>query len=123
MESPELSTYAARVREVLERRGASFFHELAPLSGLLPTQVEQALGELAGLGLVTSDSFAGLRALITPSSKRKPLGGGRRRHRTAPFGIESAGRWSLVDRGAEEPVELVARGRCSVATAWCSSGC
>ncbi len=108
-ESMELSTYAARVREVLERRGASFFHELAPLSGLLPTQVEQALGELAGLGLVTSDSFAGLRALITPSSKRKPLGGGRRRHRTAPFGIESAGRWSLVDRAAETPVELAAR--------------
>jgi ATP-dependent Lhr-like helicase len=108
-ESLELSTYATRVREVLERRGASFFHELTPLSGLLPTQVEQALGELAGLGLVTSDSFAGLRALITPSSKRKPLGGGRRRHRTAPYGIESAGRWSLVDRAAETPVELAAR--------------
>jgi ATP-dependent Lhr-like helicase len=107
-ENPELSTYATRVREVLERRGASFFHELVPLSGLLITQVEQALGELAGLGLVTSDSFAGLRALITPSSKRKPLGGGRRRHRTAPFGIESAGRWSLVDRIGEEQVELVA---------------
>ena len=107
----KLSAYAARVCEVLERRGASFFHELAPLSGLLPTQVEQALGELAGLGLVTSDSFAGLRALITPSSKRKPLGGSRRRHRTAPFGIESAGRWSLVSRAAEEPVfkRLLAR--------------
>ena len=108
-ENPELSTYATRVREVLQDRGASFFHELVPLSGLLTTQVEQALGELAGLGLVTSDSFAGLRALITPSSKRKPLGGGRRRHRTAPFGIESAGRWSLVDRTAEEQVELAAR--------------
>jgi ATP-dependent Lhr-like helicase len=104
-----LSTYAARVREVLERRGASFFHELVPLSGLLTTQVEQALGELAGLGLVTSDSFAGLRALITPSSKRKPLSGGRRRHRTAPFGIESAGRWSLVDGFAKAQVESIAR--------------
>jgi ATP-dependent helicase Lhr and Lhr-like helicase len=95
-----LSSNAARVREVLEHRGASFFHELVPLSGLLATQVEEALGELAGLGLVTSDSFAGLRALITPSSKRKPLGGGRRRHRTVPFGIESAGRWSLMSSGA-----------------------
>jgi ATP-dependent Lhr-like helicase len=99
----ELSSNAARVREVLEQRGASFFHELVPLSGLLATQVEQALGELAGLGLVTSDSFAGLRALITPSSKRKPLGGGRRRHRTVPFGIESAGRWSLLDGAAATP--------------------
>jgi ATP-dependent Lhr-like helicase len=92
----EVSGYAAAVRDVLRQRGASFFHELAALSGLLPTQVEQALGELAGLGLVTSDSFAGLRALITPASKRKPLTGARRRHRTAPHGIESAGRWSLL---------------------------
>jgi ATP-dependent helicase Lhr and Lhr-like helicase len=95
-----LSSYAARVKEVLEQRGASFFHELVPMSGLLPTQVEQALGELAGLGFVTSDSFAGLRALITPSSKRKPLSAARRRHRTAPFGIESAGRWSLFGSAA-----------------------
>ncbi len=93
----ELSSYAARVREVLEQRGASFFHELMPLSGLLTTQVESALAELAGLGLVTSDSFAGLRALITPSSKRKPLGGRKRRHRTVAFGVESAGRWSLTN--------------------------
>ena len=68
-----------------------------PLSGLLTTQVESALAELAGLGLVTSDSFAGLRALITPSSKRKPLGGRKRRHRTVAFGVESAGRWSLTN--------------------------
>jgi ATP-dependent Lhr-like helicase len=91
-----LSGYADRVREVLQQRGALFFHELLAHSGLLPTQIEQALGELAGLGLVTSDSFAGLRALITPSSKRKPLSAARRRHRTVPYGIESAGRWSLL---------------------------
>ncbi|MFL5518354.1 MAG: hypothetical protein ACJ8DJ_19525, partial [Gemmatimonadales bacterium] len=83
---------------------ASFFHELVPASGLLATQVEQALAELAGLGLVTSDSFAGLRALITPSSKRKSLHGARRRQRTVPYGIESAGRWSLLSSpGAEAP--------------------
>jgi ATP-dependent Lhr-like helicase len=109
----QLSGYARRVQEVLEQRGASFFHELAALSGLLPTQVEQALSELAGTGLVTSDSFAGLRALITPSSKRKPLSGARRRHRTAPHGIETAGRWSLLQGGAgsnsQADVELAAR--------------
>ncbi|HET6837030.1 MAG TPA: hypothetical protein VFH24_03245, partial [Gemmatimonadales bacterium] len=100
----QLSSYAQRIREVLVQRGASFFHELTALSGLLPTQVEQALSELAGAGLVTSDSFAGLRALITPSSKRKPLSGARRRHRTAPHGIESAGRWSLLGR-TERPID------------------
>jgi ATP-dependent Lhr-like helicase len=117
VEELQPSSNAARVREVLQRRGATFFHELVPLSGLLATQVEQALGELSGLGLVTSDSFAGLRALITPSSKRKPLSGGvRRRQRTVPFGIESAGRWALIDRGAAgrrdggtDPVETAAR--------------
>ncbi len=109
----QLSGYANRVREVLEQVGASFFHELVGRSGLLPTQVEQALAELAGSGLVTSDSFAGLRALITPSSKRKPLSGARRRHRTAPHGIETAGRWSLLGTRpsdkADDRVELAAR--------------
>ena len=82
--SSQLSSYAGIVKQALEQRGASFFHELTAISGLLPTQVEQGLAELAGLGLVTSDSFAGLRALITPSSKRKPLSGATRRYRTAP---------------------------------------
>jgi ATP-dependent Lhr-like helicase len=122
-----LSSYAETVREALHQRGASFFPELVAMTGLLPTQVEQALGELAGMGQVTSDSFAGLRALITPSSKRKPLSGARRRHRTAPFGIETAGRWSLLggqvdgrtggqndntgqtDRPTARPPELFAR--------------
>jgi ATP-dependent Lhr-like helicase len=100
------SEYGRRVHEVLVRRGASFFHELVGGSGLLPTQVEQALGELAALGIVTSDGFAGLRALITPSAKRKPLNQAPRRHRTVSFGIESAGRWAQlrdgqVGRGAD----------------------
>ncbi|MGN6391575.1 MAG: Lhr family helicase, partial [Gemmatimonadales bacterium] len=47
------------------------------------------------------------------SSKRKPLAGGRRRQRTVPFGIESAGRWSLLRDGSDVPgqerVELIAR--------------
>ncbi len=92
----ELSEYARQVCAALERRGASFFHELVAASGLLATQVECALAELAGAGVVTSDSFAGLRALITPSSKRKPPAGGVRRQSTVPFGIESAGRWALL---------------------------
>jgi ATP-dependent helicase Lhr and Lhr-like helicase len=91
-----LSAYAAQVLEVLERSGASFLQELAAKSGLLVTQIEPGLAELAGLGLVTSDSFAGLRALITPSDKRKPVAGARRRHRVAAFGIESAGRWAVL---------------------------
>jgi ATP-dependent Lhr-like helicase len=106
-----LSTYAQEVIAALDRRGASFFQELVAESDLLATQVEHALGELVAMGLVASDSFAGLRALLTPSDKRKPLRTGRRRGTTAPFGIESAGRWSKTggqaDRrtgGQEQPI-------------------
>src|SRR5439155_19820541 len=88
------SSAAQAVLEALGRLGASFFPELAAASGLLATQAEQALAELAAAGLVTSDSFAGLRALLTPSAKRKPPAGGVRKGRTAPFGIEAAGRWA-----------------------------
>jgi ATP-dependent Lhr-like helicase len=99
-----LSSDAASVMETVDRRGASFFHELVSGSGLLATQVEQALAELAGLGMVTSDGFTGLRTLITPSNKRKPLiAGAVRRTRTVAFGLESAGRWSRLEtHGADE---------------------
>src|SRR2546427_703526 len=71
-------------------------------------------GEVAW-GLVTSDSFAGLRALLVPSDRRRPIGAGgfRRRGRVAPFGVETAGRWSRVRRGSPLGAEQVAE-----AVAW-----
>jgi ATP-dependent Lhr-like helicase len=102
-----LSSYARDVLVVLRRRGASFFHDLVTGSGLLNTQVETALAELAAAGLVTSDSFAGLRALLVRSDKRRPFGSSTRRHRMAASGVESAGRWSLLthpDADAEDAV-------------------
>jgi ATP-dependent Lhr-like helicase len=63
------------------------------------------------MGLVTSDSFGGLRALLVPSRERRAHP--RRRRRAALFGVEDAGRWSLVRRSAAEPdgdaIEHVAR--------------
>jgi ATP-dependent Lhr-like helicase len=59
-------------------------------------------------GLVTSDSFAGLRALLVPSQRRHPIGGFRRRGPAAPFGIETAGRWSRVRHGSQVPEEQLA---------------
>jgi ATP-dependent Lhr-like helicase len=67
---PALSSRAAKVRDVLRQRGASFFDELQEASHLLRTELEDALSELVAVGLVNSDSFAGLRGLLTPSSKR-----------------------------------------------------
>ena len=91
-----LSSRAQAVADHLRLHGASFYDEIVDGTRLLRTQVEEALGELVARGAVTSDSFAGLRALLTPSDRRKPLGGGRRHRRGALFGIEDAGRWSLT---------------------------
>ncbi|HZL85465.1 MAG TPA: DEAD/DEAH box helicase [Candidatus Krumholzibacteria bacterium] len=98
-EEMRLTAAAQRVVTHLETRGASFFDDIVLSTRLLRTQVESALGELVAHGVVTADSFMGLRALLVPSSRRKPLReGGRRRHAGAHFGVEDAGRWGLVRR-------------------------
>src|SRR5207248_671903 len=65
---------------------------------VLPSQVEEALSQLVALGVVTSDSFDGLRALLLPSDKRPTFGRniGKRRRKTNLASIEFAGRWSLL---------------------------
>ncbi len=92
---PVISASAQRITEILARHGALFFDELVDLSGMLRSQVEQALGELVTGGMVTSDGFSGLRALMLPTDRRRPFGT-RRRRRAAVFGIEEAGRWTLI---------------------------
>jgi ATP-dependent Lhr-like helicase len=96
----ELSIGSQAVFEALQSGGALFFAELVRRSGLLPSQVEEALSQLAALGLVTSDSFDGLRALLVPSNKRPTFGRniGKRRGKTILASIEFAGRWSLLRR-------------------------
>jgi ATP-dependent Lhr-like helicase len=98
--SPEdlrLSSRAQAVADFLAGQGASFFDDIVRGLDLPRTFVEEALGELVAAGLVNSDGFSGLRALLLPSERRKPLAGGRRR-RTALFGVEDAGRWALIRR-------------------------
>ena len=95
-QSIDLSSEAQAVRQTLEKRGASFFRELAAATSLLPAFLERALAELAGAGVVTADSFAGLRALLAPPEKRW----GR---------VEQAGRWSLIGSSSELNVETTAR--------------
>jgi len=115
-DAPALSSRAQVVAEHLAKQGASFFDELLSGTRLLHVQLEEALGELVASGLVHSDSYSGLRALLVPSSKRPSTA--RRRHgrRSALFGIEDAGRWALVRRSGaargeadEATVEHVAR--------------
>jgi ATP-dependent Lhr-like helicase len=99
------------VFDFLRARGASFFDELADGVGLLPVEVEEALAELVALGLVNSDSFGGLRALLVPASRRgTPHSGRRRGRRAAMFGMADAGRWAVVRREAAESVVRAADG-------------
>src|SRR5260370_38712682 len=93
----ELSIGSQTVFEALQSGGALFFSELVNRSGLLPSQAEEALSQLAALGLVTSDSFDGLRALLVPPNKRPTLGGNpaKPRRRTHLASIQFAGRCPL----------------------------
>lgn len=107
----DLSGNALRVYDALNRWGASFFQELMSETGLLKTQLEEALGVLVAAGLVTSDSFQGLRTLVMP---QKIL---HRRSKRYPFHdpLAAAGRWSLLrplrfkPEDSYQPVEHIAR--------------
>ena len=92
----DLSSESKAVREALEKRGASFFNELVNATSLLPAFVERGLAELAGAGIATADSFAGLRALLAAPDKRRGL-------------VETAGRWSLFSANSSDNVEAIAR--------------
>jgi ATP-dependent Lhr-like helicase len=77
----DLSGPADDVLCALSTRGAMFTQHLAKAADLPPAYVDRGLAELLAHGLVTCDSFASLRQLITPPSRR----------RRAP---RSVGRWS-----------------------------
>ncbi len=96
--TPRADTAAGRVLSHIETCGASFFDDIVAATGLLRTHCEAALDELAAAGVVTCDSFAGLRALTLPSARRG--GGGRRTRRTTRGSLEEAGRWDRVRRTA-----------------------
>ncbi|MDR0182263.1 DEAD/DEAH box helicase [Lysobacter sp. UC] len=110
-----LSSRAQKVVDYLGEHGASFFDELVGGAHLLRTELEDALAELVARGRVHCDSYAGLRALLVPASKRPSAAQSGRRRRVAMFGIEDAGRWALIRRASAtqastaEDVEHVAR--------------
>jgi ATP-dependent Lhr-like helicase len=95
-EAPPLGRGPRTVADFIRENGASFFDEIVAGAGLLRSQAEEALAELVALGLVASDSFGGLRALLVPSEQRKLSAGGRRKRRTVAYGMEEGGRWALT---------------------------
>jgi ATP-dependent Lhr-like helicase len=118
-QQPELSSRAQLVLDALGHHGAMFFDELLADVHLLPVELETALGELVAAGLVNSDSFAGLRALLRPAAKRAASHFGRRRAMQPLIGgMDDAGRWALVQRRktASGEVQAATAGAASVAT-------
>ncbi|MFT4564354.1 MAG: ATP-dependent Lhr-like helicase, partial [Gammaproteobacteria bacterium] len=103
VDSPEedhenyFSGVAKMILTVLKERGAAFFDDIVDRCGVLKSQCELALGELAAAGLITADSFSGLRILLVPASKRRPLNGSRRRG-TPIASVDTVGRWDLIPR-------------------------
>jgi ATP-dependent Lhr-like helicase len=96
-DSTELSPKAQKVHQALRDHGALFFDELTHEAHLLRSELETTLQELVGAGLVNADSFAGLRALTTPASKRQARSS-RRGRGAFVGGMDDAGRWALVRR-------------------------
>jgi ATP-dependent Lhr-like helicase len=99
----EFSTTTQLVYDFLTSRGASFFTDIVENTELLRSQVEEALAELVAAGVVVSDSFTGLRALLTPGS-RKTQAAAKRKHRQPVYDMASAGRWSILKRSS--PVSM-----------------
>jgi ATP-dependent Lhr-like helicase len=91
-DSLDLSGKGQKVYAALRQWGASFFEDLVAETGLLKSQLEEALAELAAWGLVTADSFQGLRTLITPQKVQQ------RRSKKYPHHdpFVASGRWSLI---------------------------
>ncbi len=98
-----VSDAARHVLTLLTARGASFFSDLVSASGLDEDTVRQAVGALVATGQVTSDGFAGLRALVAATRSIPPVHDRRTKY---------AGRWTVLHPAAPDSdaaVEMFAR--------------
>ncbi len=96
---------AQQVYEALISHGALFFDDLLAATSLLPTQLEDALCELAALGLVNCDGFAAIRSVV--EKKKQPFyrrrASAKKHKRTAAYA--RGGRWSKFPPFVKPPTE------------------
>jgi ATP-dependent Lhr-like helicase len=98
----------ARLRALLDQRGACFFRDLA---GLDDNRALEALWDLVWAGEVTNDSFAPVRAFATGGRGRAAASRGRRPRVGSLSALgppRAQGRWSLATRellGGDGPVD------------------
>ncbi|HVJ84075.1 MAG TPA: DEAD/DEAH box helicase [Caulifigura sp.] len=117
----DLSSPAQEVVELLSARGAMFSSDIQSAAKLLPSQLEDVLGELVARGFITADGFSGLRNLVRESTTGETSMAGApamakliRKRRSS----QSVGRWSLwrTKREGEAPAEPQLSGEHSVAS-------
>ena len=89
-----LSSPAQHVLEVLNDRGATFTADLLAATQMLPSQMDDVLGELVTRGWITADGFAGLRTLISQKSHGGRAASHHRSERRRTT-MTALGRWSL----------------------------
>ena len=106
---------AALVLQALERGGAMFSADLAAETGLLPVQLEQAIGELVARGRVTADAFSPLRWLVRPEAEKRRQHKRLSRRRSGP-GPSLLGRWSLARPPSTAGEEVLFRDQARLAT-------
>jgi ATP-dependent Lhr-like helicase len=116
--SGQLNTNTETVHEYLKDHGASFFVDIVAGTNLLPSMVEESLGELVFRGLISADSFTGLRALLTPLSKTTHREvEKRKRKRKQYYSMDDAGRWVRLRREEKAQVPATPNGARSAAPA------
>ncbi|HZL35004.1 MAG TPA: DEAD/DEAH box helicase [Tepidisphaeraceae bacterium] len=96
-----LSGPASDLLKPLLAQGAMFPQNLPKAANLVPAHVEMALAELLARGYITCDSFAALRQMITPPSRRRAA-------------LRPVGRWGCLRTMSPAPIaqethELIAR--------------
>jgi ATP-dependent Lhr-like helicase len=98
---------AARVREHLSKRGASFFGDLQQATGAFPGDLLEAIWSLVWAGEVTNDTLAPLRSYLRGppdrSRRERSAAPAFRTRRLGPPGSE--GRWSLLPAPSGTPTE------------------
>jgi ATP-dependent Lhr-like helicase len=90
-----LRSGARLVVEALRARGALFYHELLAATELLEAHLDDALRELAALGMVTADTFAAVRWIAARDRSAVDRRRRRARRQNRPFSPALSGRWSL----------------------------
>lgn len=105
-ERPELSDQAQQVYDHLVHNGACFHDDLFQRFGDLQTIFDATLAELITAGLITSDSFTGLRKYLRSSKQSKQLLRARRRSSLRFDNHNQIGRWSIIKTQKSNDLEF-----------------